>query len=107
VSEVSGAVVVRLAGEAGVVEVPRLQLPFMRLVVRRAPLVVLDLSELTYISSLALGAVVALRRNLGHFGGRVMIAAALPRVSGVLETTRLHTLFGVYATVEEALAAGQ
>jgi anti-anti-sigma factor len=106
VSEVSGAVVVRLAGEAPVVEVAPLQLSFARLVVRRVPVVVLDLSELTYISSLALGAVLALRRDLGRFGGRIAIAGARSRVYGVLETTRLHTLFESHATVEEALAAG-
>ena len=106
VSEAVGAVVVRLEGEARVSEVGRLQMPFLRLVARRVPLVVLDLTDLTLVSSLALVALVGLRRDLGRFGGRVRIAGARSAVAEVLESTRLCTLFASYATIEEAVAAG-
>jgi anti-anti-sigma factor len=105
VSEAGGAVVVRLEGEARVMEVARLQMPFMRLVVRRVPLVVLDLTDLAFLSSLAIGALVGLRRDLGRFGGRVRIAGARAAVAEALEATNLFALFESCATVEEALAA--
>jgi anti-sigma B factor antagonist len=106
VSEAGQAVVVRLEGEVRVLEVPRLQVPLMQLVARKVPLVVLDLADLTFISSLAIGALVGLRRDLGRFGGRVRMAGVRPAVAEVLESTRVGTLFASYATVEEAVAAG-
>jgi stage II sporulation protein AA (anti-sigma F factor antagonist) len=105
-SEAGGIWVVSLEGEARAADVGRLQMPFMRLVVRRVPLVVLDLGGLRFLSSLALGALVALRRDLARFGGRVSLAGARPAVVEVLEATRFCTLFACYATVEEAVAAG-
>jgi anti-anti-sigma factor len=78
----------------------------MRLVARRVPWVVLDLTDLTFVSSLVLGALVGLRRELARFGGRVTMAGARPAVSEVLESARLDTLFVSYTTVEEAVAAG-
>jgi anti-anti-sigma factor len=106
VSEVGRAVVIRLAGEARVLEVARLQWPFARLVACRAPFVVVDVGDLTFISSLAMGALVALRRDLGRFGGHVTIVGARPTVYEALESTGLHLLFEFCPTVAEALAAG-
>jgi anti-anti-sigma factor len=104
VSEMSGGVVIRLQGEARITAVDRLQFTLARLVARRVPLVVLDLSGLTLLSSLAMGALVALSRDLGRWGGRVRIAGIRPRVYESLESLRLHTLFEFCSTIEEALS---
>jgi anti-anti-sigma factor len=91
--------------EAGVRAPDRMQFILMRLVARRVPLVVVDLSGLTFLSSLAMGALVGFRRDLGRWGGRVKLAAIPPLIYESLQTTRLPMLFEVCATVEEAQAA--
>src|SRR6516225_1570445 len=76
-AETTWGVLLRLEGEAGVHAVDRMSfiLMLMRLVARRPPLVVVDLSGLTFLSSLAIGALVGFCRELGRFGGRVKLAA--------------------------------
>jgi hypothetical protein len=70
VSEAGGAVVIRLEGGARVMEVARLQMPFMRLVVRRVPLVVLDLTDLAFLSSLLPGRMGHRPRQTGALSAR-------------------------------------
>jgi anti-anti-sigma factor len=106
VAETTWGVLLRLEGEAGVRAPDRMQFILMRLVARRIPLVVVDLSGLTFLSSLAMGALVGFRRDLGRWGGRVKLAAIPPLIYESLQTTRLPMLFEVCATVEEAQAAG-
>jgi anti-anti-sigma factor len=107
VAEANWGVLLRLEGEAGVHAVDRMPfiLMLMRLVARRPPLVVVDLSGVTFLSSLAIGALVGLRRDLGRWGGRVKLAAIPPLIYESLKTSRLDMLFEICATVEEAQAA--
>jgi len=107
VAETTWGVLLRLEGETGVHAMDRMQLILilMRLVARRVPLVVVDLSGLTFLSSLAMGALVGFRRDLGRWGGRVKLVAIPPPIYESLEATRLHMLFEICATVEEARAA--
>jgi anti-anti-sigma factor len=98
---------VRLEGEAGIHAADRMQLILMRLVARRMPLVVVDLSGLTFLSSLAMGALVRFCRDLGRWGGRLKLAAIPPVIYESLQTSRLNLLFEVCATVEEGVAAAE
>ena len=104
VAETPWGVLLRLEGEVGIYAVDRMQLMLIRLVARRMPLVVVDLSGVTFLSSLAMGALVCLRRDLGRWGGRVKLAAIPPLIYGSLRTAHLDTLFEICATVEEAQA---
>jgi anti-anti-sigma factor len=106
-AETTWGVLLCLKGAAGVHAVDRMPftLMLMRLVARRPPLVVVDLSGVTFLSSLAMGALVGLRRDLGRWGGRVKLAAIPPMIYESLKTSRLDMLFEVCATVEEVQAA--
>jgi anti-anti-sigma factor len=105
VAETTWGVLLRLEGEADVHAVGRMQFILIRLVARRTPLVVVDLSGLTFLSSLAMGALVGFRRDLGRWGGRVKLAAIPPVIYESLKTSRLDMLFEICATVEEAQSA--
>ena len=105
VAETPWGVLLRLEGEADVHAAGRMQFILMRLVACRLQLVVVDLSGVTFLSSLAIGALVGLRRDLGRWGGRVKLAAIPPMIYESLKTSRLDMLFEVCATVEEAQAA--
>jgi anti-anti-sigma factor len=95
VSEAPGQMVVRVAGEASFELAGDLEGVLLRLSLRRPPRVTLDLSGLTFVSSLAMGVLVAFRRGVVRAGGRVRLAAALQRpVRESLERAGLLTLFG-------------
>jgi anti-anti-sigma factor len=98
-------VLVRVEGEAGIVGVAKLQLAFARVTARRALLAVLDLSHLTFVSSLAIGELVRLRRDLRRWYGCVKIANCPLAIRQALETAGLADLFGSHASVEEAILA--
>jgi anti-sigma B factor antagonist len=105
ITDLDRAVVVSLAGEASTDNVQPLQFALARLLARRVPLAVLDCSALTLLSSLAMGILVGLRRDLGRWQGSLKLAGVGPPIEQALQATRLLDLFEVHATVEQALAA--
>jgi anti-sigma B factor antagonist len=105
ITDLDRAVVVSLAGEASTDNLQPLESALTRLLARRVPLAVLDCSALTLLSSLAMGMLVGLRRDLGRWQGCVKLAGVGPAIEQALQATRLIDLFEVHATVEQALAA--
>lgn len=99
-----GGILLRVEGEARTVGLDQLQFALARVIARRARLAVLDLALLTFLSSLAMGQLVRLRRDLDRWNGRVKIASCPPAIRTALEVARLADFFEFYATVEEAFA---
>jgi anti-anti-sigma factor len=98
-------VLVRIEGEASCVGLENLQVAFARVLARRPPLAVLDLSRLNFLSSLAMGLLVQLRRDLARWHGLMKIANCPPAVGEVLATAGLADFFEFHASVEEAISA--
>jgi anti-sigma B factor antagonist len=67
--------------------------------------VVVDLSEVTFIDSTAVGALVTASRALQRRGGSLLLVCRTSRVLRVLEITGLDTVLPVHGSVDEALAA--
>jgi len=68
----------------------------------RAP-VVIDMAKVRFMPSVALGALVTLRKGF-HLEGRRLILVGLQRqVRQVIEVTGLDRLIGLFGTVEDAL----
>jgi anti-sigma B factor antagonist len=65
----------------------------------------LDLTEVEYMTSSAVGAVVGLYQKVRLGGGRMAVAAANERVHLLLEIAGLNQLLSLCKTVEEARAA--
>ena len=94
---------VSVAGEASTDNLQPLEFALACLVARRVSLAVLDCSALTLISSLAMGMLVSLRRDLGRWQGCVKLACVGPPIEQALRATKLTDLFQVHATLEQAL----
>jgi anti-sigma B factor antagonist len=67
--------------------------------------VVVNLSQVTYIDSGALGMLVGLSAASKSEGAHIKLAAPSQRLRDVLHTTKLLSVFEVYDTEEEALAS--
>lgn len=65
--------------------------------------VVLDLSEVEFIDSSGLGAIVASMKQLGS-ERRLDLAGLHPFVEKVFRLTRMDTVFRLYPTMEDALS---
>jgi anti-anti-sigma factor len=105
-SDLARGVLVRVEGEAGVTGLETLQIAFTQVLSRRPPLAVLDLSRLSFVSSLAIGQLVRLYRDLNRWNGRVRIVSCPPAIRQVLETAGVHAFFAFHESVEEAISAG-
>jgi len=66
---------------------------------------VFDLSRLRFVDSSGLGAFISCLRKLNAKGGDVKLCGMSKQVRGVFELVRMHRIFDIYATKEEALRA--
>ncbi len=64
---------------------------------------VVDLSQVRFIDSSGLGALLSGFKNAGLRQGSLTLAGLQPRVQSMFELTRLHRVFEIYASPEEAL----
>lgn len=67
--------------------------------------IVIDLEHATHIDSGGLGVMVSLFCSARSAGSDIKLANLGPRLKGVLQITKLVTVFDVYDTVPEAIAS--
>jgi anti-sigma B factor antagonist len=100
-----GATIVRLAGQLDLHNAERVR-EVMLVVAEAAPeRLVIDLEEVTFLDSTALGILVEARTKLPD-GRAFLLAAPGVEVRRALEVSGLDRHFAVHATVDEALTAG-
>lgn len=99
--EAGSPVVMRLAGEADVTT--RALAEVLAAETARKPrLLLVDVSELTFIDSAALQEFVRAHRKLRADGGRLALVAPAGAVARIIQLTGLDQVFPVYASFEEA-----
>ncbi|MHC4294176.1 MAG: STAS domain-containing protein [Planctomycetota bacterium] len=64
---------------------------------------VLDFSEVKFLSSAMLSALLVLRKKSQEIGGKVVLCGLRPRLREVFEITKLHKLMDFAETEQEAL----
>ena len=98
-----GTVVFTIAGELDLASAPQLKWAVSNELKAGALHVVLDLAEVTFMDSTAIGVLVGIDRSLAD-GQWVGLANLQPDVRMTFEVTGLDSAFQLFATVEEALA---
>jgi anti-anti-sigma factor len=93
---------VAISGEASFEQAEVISAQLLRILPGPFSLVVLDLAGLTFISSLAMGALVDYRRGLGRRGVEVWLANVQPQVWLALESAGLGPLFPLIDLQEPA-----
>jgi anti-anti-sigma factor len=96
-------VVVTVKGEA-VVELEPLVSTLQNVSAKRPQRSVLNLKDLSFISSLAMGVMLAFRRSVMAGGGKVKVAAMQKLVLDSFKRARLDRVFEIVDTLEDALA---
>ena len=103
VRRLAEAAVVRVRGSADMSHADALRVHLDELAQEPVPTIVLDLTELEFISSGGLGALLSAHAKLRRHGGRLQLVNPRPLVLRLLETTRLTELFAVFPSIDEAL----
>jgi anti-sigma B factor antagonist len=68
---------------------------------------VIDLSRLRFVDSSGLGAMLSCLRQLTAKGGDLKLSGMQKQVRAVFELVRMHRIFDIYGTREEAVRAFQ
>lgn len=67
--------------------------------------VVLDLSHLNFVDSSGLGVMLSCLRSVRERGGDLRLCSMTPTVRSLFELMRMHRVFNIYETKDEALHA--
>ena len=97
--------VVVVTGEVDLYTAPRFKDVLLQTIDDGALQVVVDLAGVTFIDSTALGVLVSGGKSLDRRSGSLAISCPDEKIRRILEITGLDTVFGVFATREEALEA--
>lgn len=68
---------------------------------------VIDLEEVRFVDSSGLGSLVSGFKNASARNGNLKLSGLQPQVKSMFELTRLHRVFEIFNTVDEALASFQ
>lgn len=66
--------------------------------------VVIDLTQVTFVDSTGLGGLIAARKTARERGGSLSLVSPPPLVRRLLGSTRLHDVFDIYDSLDEAIA---
>jgi len=95
VSEHDGETVVRAAGELDVNTAPELREQLARLIAADTSLIVVDLTDVSFVDSTALSVLVSALKRLRQADGDLELASPNPSVRRVFEITGLTRLFTI------------
>lgn len=105
VGEVSGIPVVKVAGEIDVYTVPEFKSAVNKAMEAGAKYLVVDLTDVGYMDSGGFGTLLGATKRLKPKGGGIDLVGCSEAIERMLRITRLDSIFGVYGTVDEAVAA--
>jgi anti-sigma B factor antagonist len=100
-----GVPVVKVQGEVDVSTAPELRERLLAIAEEGKPVVIVDLSDVSFIDSTALGVLVSALKRFRSGGGDLKLVVTEPHIVKVLEITGLTEVFEIYARSEEAVTA--
>ena len=105
VRRVGSAVVITARGSATMVDAPRLGEELQRLVGHPRTTIILDLTDLDFIGAEGIDALLLARERLSVQQGQIRLVHPNEKIRRILDLTRLTEVFGIFDSLEEALAA--
>lgn len=95
-----------LKGEVDVYTAPVLRQEIVNLVDSGVKHVIINLTRVEYLDSTGLGILIGGIKRLKEQGGSLRLVGPSARITRIFEITGLNKIFDVYATEQDALAAG-
>ncbi len=100
-----GVMLIGLRGRLDAVTSPSVEKKLLALVAEGDVRIALDLSELSYISSLGLRVLMTVAKQVQTGGGKLALAALSDTVHEIFKIAGFTELFSVYQTLDEAATA--
>jgi anti-sigma B factor antagonist len=99
--------VLAVSGEIDIATAPSLRERLHALLAADKRQLVVDLDDVGFLDSTALGVLVGVLKRARSEGGEVRIVCTQPRVRKVFEITRLDSAFDLFDSVDEAVRGAQ
>jgi anti-sigma B factor antagonist len=104
--DVKGVTVIALSGNVmGGPDATVLNQQVHQLLDAGARKVVIDLADVQFVNSSGLGMLIGSLTTMRNAGGDLKIARASKKIQTLIEVTRLHSVFDMYKTVNDAIAS--
>ena len=103
VREQDGWAILTVSGEIDIATAPSLRERLHGLLADDKHQLVVDLDDVGFLDSTALGVLVGVLKRARSEGGEVRIVCTQPRVRKVFEITRLDSAFDLFDSVDEAV----
>lgn len=103
---VDGMHVFELSGGLDIATSPTVRAALLEASQRGDHRLIVDLSNVDFLDSTGLGALIGAQRRAKEFGGDVRLVVGEGQIARLLRITGLLKVFGVYPTLEDALADG-
>jgi len=100
----SGVEKIALAGRMDIAGTEEIDDRFKHLTTARSALIVVELSQVTFLASIGIRTLVSSAKALARNGGRMVLASPQPLVGAVLKLACIDSFIPVYADVEAACA---
>lgn len=96
---------VSLSGAASIDVVENLRARLLGLIDASTPNMVIDLSKLTFITSIGIGALIAAEARSHALRGAARLVNPTGEVARILDLTQIDTMVEVYATLDDAVGS--
>jgi anti-sigma B factor antagonist len=97
--------VLPLKGEIDLHVSPTVTASLNEMIAKKPERFVVDLSDVSYIDSAGLAALIGAMQKVEAYGGRFMLAGLQETVRSIFEISRLDQVFQIFPDVDAALAA--
>lgn len=95
---------ITLSGKLDASNGPRIREALKEHVADGRPFLVIDLSDVSFVDSTGLSALVSAFKVSREHAGEVALSGLQPPVRTLVELTRLHHVFRIYATAQDAVS---
>ena len=97
--------VLTLEGEIDLHVSPAIGVSLARMIEKKPARLVVDLSQVTYIDSSGLAALIEAMQNVEKYGGKFALAGLQETVRSIFEIARLDQVFQIFPDADSAIAA--
>lgn len=101
----SGLTVCYVEGEIDINSSPELKKSFDKLIAKKTPKLIINLSKVTYVDSSGLATLVEILKNMRSYGGKMRLTNLSSKIRSLFEITKLEKLFEILASEEEAISS--
>lgn len=99
--------VLDVIGEIDIYTTPQFKEAVSEAIDQNKPAIVINMTKVTYMDSSGFGTLLSATKRLRPLDGALYLSGCNEAIQRMLQITRLNTIFGVYATEEEAVAAAK